>query len=301
MVEVPDAFARTVVEREGQPGQDWLDSLPALLDDLLARWRCTPTDPIIHGAVGVILPVRRDDGVAAVLKVSFPHPGNRYEAEAFATWGGRGAVRLYERDDTQFAMLLEQGEWQTLDDLGDPRQATGIIGDLARRLAVPAPAGLPRLADRADEWERSLRAGAEAADSISERALDVALETVRDLVRSQPETMVHGDLHFGNVVRAEREPWLVVDPKGLVGDLASDSFRVLVRGVDSLIASDDFDAEVLCRLGIFADAAGIERERAIRWAQLDSLLGAYRARTAHEPDWVVQIYDRGAELLAARL
>ena len=29
---------------------------------------------------------------------------------------------------------------------------------------------------------------------------------------------MHGDLHHDNIVSAQREPWLVIDPKGLVGD-----------------------------------------------------------------------------------
>jgi streptomycin 6-kinase len=36
-----------------------------------------------------------------------------------------------------------------------------VAGRLARRLAVPAPAGLPRLSDQAGAWEQELRAGAE--------------------------------------------------------------------------------------------------------------------------------------------
>ena len=302
MVGIPHDFALSVAEREGESGRVWIESLPDLIDEFLRRWQCTPTAPISRGKVGVIVPVRRTDEVPAVLKVSFTHPGNRYEAEAFATWGGRGAVLLYERDDAQFAMLLEQGEWQTLDDLGDVYRATAVIGELARRLAVPAPPDLPRLADRADEWDRTLREDTEAlGHPLSERALGAALATIRELARRQPDTMVHGDLHFGNVVRAQREPWLVIDPKGLAGDLASDSFRVLVRGADSLLTADNLEAELLRRLSIFADAAEIERERAIRWAQLDSMIGAYYSRKFHTEAWIIHAHDQVTEILAEHL
>ncbi len=113
--------------------------------------------------------------------------------------------------------------------------------------------------------------------------------------------MVHGDFHFGNVVRAHREPWLAIDPKGLAGDLAADSFRVLVRGHDSLRAADNPEAELLRRLAIFADAAEIERERVIRWAQLDTMIGAYRARKANDADWIVEFFDQATEVLATHL
>ena len=302
MVGIPQDFALSVAEREGEPGRVWIESLPDLIDEFLRRWRCTPTAPISRGKVGVILPVQREDGTPAVLKISFTHPGNRYEAEAFATWDGRGAVLLYERDDAQFAMLLEQAEWKTLDDLGDVYEATAVIGQLARRLAVPAPPDLPRLANRADEWDQTLREDTETlGHPLSERALGAALATIQELGRRQPDTMVHGDLHFGNVVGAQREPWLVIDPKGLAGDLASDSFRVLVRGAESLLAADNLEAELLRRLSIFADAAEVDRERAIRWAQLDSMIGAYYSRKYHAAAWIIHAHDQVTELLAGHL
>ncbi|MEQ4207943.1 aminoglycoside phosphotransferase family protein [Actinopolymorpha sp. B9G3] len=299
MVEVPEEFARNTIGREGDPGRAWVASLPGLVDEFLQQWSCTPTGPVTSGGVGIILPVQRHDGSPAVLKISFTHPGNMYEAHAFAVWGGRGAVLLYERDDARFAMLLEQAEWQTLDDLGDVDAATVVIGQLARRLAIPAPPDLPRLSDRADEWEQTLREDAEElGHPLSHRALGAAVATIQDLCRKQPDTMAHGDLHFGNVVRAQREPWLVVDPKGLAGDLAFDALRVLAGGADSLLAADDLGAEVRRRLSIFADAAEIDRERATRWAQTDAAMAALSGRKGGHPDWRVQACEQVAELLA---
>jgi streptomycin 6-kinase len=297
MVEVPGGFARRLIDREGEPGRAWVLSLPSLVDQFLRRWRCTPTAPITRGGVGIILPVRRDDGTPAVLKISFPHPGNGYEAHAFAVWSGRGAVLLYERDDGNFAMLLERGAWQTLDDLGDVDQATAVTGELARRLAVPAPPGLPQLADRADGWERALRERSDRCRPLSQRALSVAVATIEDLARTQPGTMVHGDLHFGNVVPAQRESWLVVDPKGFVGDLAFDALTVLLRSLDSLRNADDLEGELRHRLAIFADAAEIERERAVRWAQARAAVGACRGRTVDDATWEVEFREQAAELL----
>jgi len=299
MIGIPEVFARGIIDREGDLGRTWIASLPGLLDQFLQRWSCTPAASIRFGQVGIILPVQRQDGSPAVLKLSFTHPGNMYEAQAFAVWDGHGAVLLYERDDAEFAMLLEQGEWQTLHDLGDIDEATAVLGQLARRLAVPAPDGLPRLADRADEWEQTLVDDAKVSGYLlSQRAQDAALEAVRDLVREQPDTMVHGDLHFGNVVRAQREPWLVVDPKGIAGDLAFDAFRVLVGGVESLLTAGDIDGELRRRLSIFADAAEIDRRRAVRWLQLDAAMGSSRGRDCGEPAWVIQFLAHLAHSLA---
>ena len=299
MIEIPEDFARQLINREGAPGRAWLASLPGLVDELLSRWRCRQPEPITRGHLGIILPVQRHDSTPAVLKVSFTHPANVYEPYAYAVWGGRGAVLLHERDDARFAMLLEQGEWQTLEDLDDVDQATAVTGQLARRLAVPAPPGIPRLADRAEGWEQSLRENADLlGHPLSQRALGSALATIQDLARKQPDTMIHGDLHFGNVVRAQREPWLVVDPSGLAGDLASDALQVLKRGADSLLRADDLEVALRRRLAIFADAAEIDHERAIRWAQTQAAMGAHHSRKAGKPAWMIQGYEQMADLLA---
>jgi streptomycin 6-kinase len=174
-----------------------------------------------------------------------------------------------------------------------------VTGQLARRLAVPAPPGIPRLVDRVQGWEQSLREDAEElGHPLSRRALGAALATLQDLAGKQPDTMIHGDLHFGNVVRARREPWLVIDPSGLAGDLASDALQVLKRGADSLLAADDLETELRRRLAIFADAAEIDRERAIRWAQVQAAMGAHRSRKSGKAAWIIQGNEQIAELLA---
>jgi streptomycin 6-kinase len=158
MIAVPEDFARATVAREAARGRDWIAGLPALVDALLQRWDCVPTAAATHGQVGLVLPVRDGEDRAAVLKVSYPHPGNAAEPDAFTAWDGRGAVRLYARDDERFAMLLERAEPRSLADVDDVDEAVEQAGRLARRPAVPAPPELPRLRDLAVRWAAGLRA-----------------------------------------------------------------------------------------------------------------------------------------------
>ncbi|MGW4384066.1 toxin glutamine deamidase domain-containing protein [Kitasatospora sp. NPDC004531] len=144
MIGIPEGFVRSTVAREGEAGRAWISELPALVGELLDLWGCRPDGAVGHGQVGVVLPVRTGGGAAAVLKVSFPHPGNVHEPDAFAVWDGRGAVRLHRRDDARFAMLLERADRRTLAEHPDVDAAVAVAGRLTRRLAVPAPPALPR-------------------------------------------------------------------------------------------------------------------------------------------------------------
>ncbi|HEY8985111.1 MAG TPA: aminoglycoside phosphotransferase family protein [Streptomyces sp.] len=280
MIEVPEAFVRITVEREGEVGERWIGELPGIVDQLIKQWGCVQGGEVTHGGVGVVVPVLREDRSGAVLKVSFPHPGNVHEPDAFAAWAGKGAVLLYERDDARFAMLLERVEAATLGDVErDEDVIASVAGEISRRLAVPGPAHLPRLSDRADEWAAQLHTdAAELAHGMPARVLDFAHETIRDLGRRQPDTLVHGDLHARNILRAGREPWLAVDPKGYVGDPGYDGANFLKTRAFSLLAAPDLRVAALRVVDVFGEAAGIERERLRRWAQLHAVQAAFWAR-----------------------
>jgi streptomycin 6-kinase len=75
MIAMPEEFAQSTGDREGEAGAAWLADLPGIVEELLGRWGCTPDGKVMHGGIGVIVPVRRRAEQSAVLKVSFPHPG----------------------------------------------------------------------------------------------------------------------------------------------------------------------------------------------------------------------------------
>lgn len=295
---------RGTTEREAARGARWLASLPGLVAGLVRRWGCVLDGPVMHGGVGVIVPVLHDQRTA-VLKVSFPHPGNVAEPDALVAWGGRGAVRLYARADDCFAMLLERAGGHALAQLPDTDDLAGIAGRLSRRLAVPAPPGLPlqRLRDRAKEWDASLcKDAAELTDALPRRVVDAAVATVREIGGDQPEIMVHGDFHARNILSAEREPWLVVDPKGYVGDPAYDGGTFLRTLAYAPLEEDDLDKAVRRSLDVFAEAAELDRERVRRWAQFHAVDAVFWGRR-HEArsagsDRRSHVADHLAQLLA---
>ncbi|WP_406007396.1 aminoglycoside phosphotransferase family protein [Streptomyces sp. NBC_00637] len=310
MIEVPQAFVNGTVQREGKRGASWVEELPALVAELLDRWGCVPDGDVLHGGVGIVVPVlRRPDRTPGVIKVSFPHPGNVHEPDAFAAWGGQGAVRLYERDDAHFAMLLERVRASSLAEVEDAEEVALVAGRISRRLAVPAPDGLPRMSDMAAGWKRQLhRDQAEFADALPTRTVDAALDTVRELGGGRTDLLVHGDLHARNILRADREPWLAVDPKGWAGDPAYDGgtlLKPLIFGHVMRHGEGDLRRVAHRILDHFAEAAGLDRERTRRWAQFHLVQAAFHgrrrgfriAREGPRLDLVTQFLDRLAETL----
>ena len=61
------------------------------------------------------------------------------------------------------------------------------------------------------------------------------LHLFQELAETAPEqVLLATDLHAGNVLRAQREPWLVIDPKPFVGDPAYDATQHLLNCQDRL-------------------------------------------------------------------
>lgn len=216
---------------------------------------------------------------------------------------------LYERDDQHFALLLERARTATLlDEITGTDAAVSIAGCLSRRLAIPAPPGIPPLADEAESWEAELRENARfTCHCLSRIAIDAAIATIRELGQVQPHLMVHGDFHATNILRAEREPWLAIDPKGYAGDPAYDARMVLAWRPLRSLRSAELRIALRRALGIFAETAELDPARVQRWAQFQAVKAALggRRRGFRTPghksrsDLITEFAERAADELTA--
>ncbi len=193
---------------------EWLAALPRLVGDCATRWQLMLEEPF-DTPRSLVVPAGD-----VVLKLSAPsHFEAAHEADALATWAGRGAARLVARDDDRRALLIERCRPGKL--LGDvEEESLAVVTALLSRLECDAGAAHPfrALADEADRWivevpERYARGGRPFEGSLVSFAVDV----FRTVDRSAT-SVVNQDLHCGNILSAEREPWLVIDPKPLVGE-----------------------------------------------------------------------------------
>jgi streptomycin 6-kinase len=266
-VVIPAKLAATVVEWEGGSGRDWLAQLPGLVSAVSEAWDLelgAPFEP--GGNISWVAPAGRRDGTEAVLKLQHPHPESEPEATALTAWHGAGAVRLLAHDRNRRALLVERCRpGSPLGDEADPLAAARVGAALGARLhAVPAPGGLPSLAAVqrawADELEGRLTRHPVADPGLARHALVT--------MRERPDAcdhpvLLHGDLNPTNVLAAEREPWLAIDPKPMLGDPAYDGSR-LVAQPDPLDLSDPASA-VAGRLDLVADGLGVDRALLAAW------------------------------------
>jgi streptomycin 6-kinase len=254
---------------------EWLGRLPDVVRELERRWSLTLGRPFDGEDVSCawVAPVTAGNGTPAVLKIGMPHMEGESEIDGLRFWDGDPTVQLLDADDTLGAMLLERCEPGTaLRTLPEPEQDV-VIAQLLRRLWRPVmePHGFRPLSFMLAAWsEETLSQADHWPDSGLVRE---GLRLFSELAANAPlEALLATDLHAGNVLRAKREPWLVIDPKPFVGDPAYDATQHLFNCETRLLVDPQGT------IGRFADLLGVDRERVRLWMF---------ARAAAEPrdDW----------------
>ena len=192
--------------------------LAAVVERLCERWGLTLSGEAPKGEWNTILAASRR-GVPCVLKIAGPEHNAIDEAIALEAWNGNGAARLLEADRDHGALLLERLDPDRTLRTAELATAAEIAGSLIHELAVPAPAGLPLLADIVSQKPGILRRRQGAlGEPVPGRWIDIACGLACDLATDPGNQLVHGDLHYDNILAGSRRPWLAIDPKPVIGN-----------------------------------------------------------------------------------
>jgi streptomycin 6-kinase len=259
---VPDAYRAQFDADELAGRADWLAALPALAQRYAEKWELRPDGAPLHGYVGVVWPVVRTDGTPAVLKLSWPHDEARDEAVALTAWAGNGTVELLEHDADDYALLLERlDSGHSLNE--EPIDtAVDVICGVLRRLTVPAPPLHRSVRAQAAHWATALPArAAELGDPIPAAMLAEVVDHCRTLGPAAGELLVNEDLHYFNVLRGRREPWLLIDPKPILGDPEFAVIPMLWNRYDETGGAQAIPA----RFAAIVRSAELDVERARAW------------------------------------
>jgi streptomycin 6-kinase len=251
------AACRGVPEREV-----WLERLPEAIRELQERWSVSLGAPFDNDDISCawVAEAIRADGTRTVLKLGMPHMEGAHELDGLRFWDGDPTVRLLEADAGLNAMLLEACEPGTsLRDQSEPGQDVVIAGLLRRLWRKPAaPHPFRPLSMMLAHWaQETVTSAPRWKDAgLVQAGLRLFIELTSP---SSDDVLLATDLHAGNVLRAQREPWLVIDPKPFVGDPAYDASQHLFNCMTRMIAAPR------ATIARFSDLLSVDAERVRLW------------------------------------
>ena len=267
---IPPAFSAL---QSGPEWTQWLGRLPSLATESLDRWDLTVVGEPVHGFASLVLPVDRLDGSAAMLKLQQVDYETAGEPLALRAWAAGPVVDLLEYDQESGTLLLEKLDpTKTLEGIPDSIEAITKLSELIRELsAVAPPAGLRRLAGVAQGLlERSPGTEELISDSSERSLLRSCVSALQDVMDEPGDKLLHWDLHYANVLAPlpgskRKEPWIVIDPKPLVGDPGFELMPGLCNRWGDITSSTNIQAAVKYRFDLMTEVVGVDRGRAHAW------------------------------------
>jgi streptomycin 6-kinase len=244
--------------------------LQARLGDHASRWG-VHVDELRETSGSLVAFGRRGDE-QVVLKL-VKREGDEWRAgDVVRAFEGRGVVRVHAHDAG--AMLMERlSPGSSLVDLtrrGEDEQATAIVASVVQRMT---PSAAPPRCPTVEHWAAGFDRYLASDDHIVDRALvERARETYLALARSQRSVrLLHGDLQHSNVLFDRARGWIVVDPKGVVGEVAYELGAFLRNPVECPETFSD-PAVIERRVAQLVSAMHVERGRLVGWAFAQSIL-----------------------------
>jgi streptomycin 6-kinase len=287
-VELPKTFVKNFTDLTGGEGKVWLEQLPNLISSLEQHWNIRVGKHFSNLSYNFVAPATRNDGTPAVLKIGFPGELSvLLEANALRVYAGDGAVKLLGHDSSAEALLLERLEpGESLPHFSNNEENTRITATLLKRLwrKVDNSQDFRNL----DSWTRELHQMYEKHrhDKTFKYLplLDKAVQLYKEH-REGEQVLLHADLHHDNILTAQREPYLAIDPKGILGVKGFDVGTFLVNPFDALVTLPNVIEIHRERIAIFSEMLDMTQEEVNTWGFIFSVLSGCWVVGEHGDSW----------------
>jgi streptomycin 6-kinase len=249
--------SRASVQLERRPAcasQDWVASLPELIDAVCEEWHLSLDDePLASGAWGVVAWCHTESGLEAALKLCENEQRLSAETSAMLAWGGRPAVRVLAHGPG--ALLLERARPGRPSRLAPTRLA--LLLDALHRPTSASRRGL-------GDWRTSINAAVRQVPSL--QALGQALLKHGE---GRPAVALHGDLQPANILE-HRGTVVVIDPAGIAGPRELD--------VANAALQHNWGEDSSARIRRLADLTGTDQAFALAFGQFSAMYAALAPR-----------------------
>jgi streptomycin 6-kinase len=275
---LPPKFKEVISGAFRDEGGRWLAALPEIIGEIERNWSLEIAEPFPNLSYHYVAPCVFKTGGEAVVKIGFPGEKTTTvnEIRMLEFLDGRGVCRLLRFDESRSALLLEKmSPGENLKEICGKNDAAKAVGIAIKAMRgfwrePPETSEFPRL----EQWFEGLQ--------IAEK-INFAPEHVKKARRffdelnssTKAKTLLHGDFHHENILSAEREKFLAIDPKGIVGDIGYDLSVFMINHAHWLKSEPDLPEKLDGAIRAFSEAFAVEPQNLRKWIFAHSVLSAW--------------------------
>lgn len=262
-----NTFHSNIISIYGEKGRQWLGHLPNRVAQLANTYGLSNLKAVNNLSYNYVLSGLQGSQ-PIILKLGLDIDGFKREAAALMTFSGFGVVEILSENNG--LLLVEcavpgislKSYFPDNDD-----QAINITANVIKRLhkaPIPSTHAFPHIKD----WLEALDGDPEIPVHTLQKAREIRDKLLKT---TGPDVLLHGDLHHDNILQ-NGEDWLVIDPKGVVGEPAYEVAAFIRNPMPELLHHSDIPNIILNRITRFAEALELSERRILDWCFVQAVL-----------------------------
>ncbi|MBT3249942.1 MAG: phosphotransferase [Candidatus Pacebacteria bacterium] len=266
-----DDFCNKIFKLHGEAGKQWLKSIPEIIKKYQEKWKIKVYPPF-ELSYNYVCPAETFGGEKVVLKLAFPGDNEfKLELEALKRFSSEVSIQIIGEDADHGALLLERAmpglpiSGVKVDE-DQIHLAAQVISQLHKPIDNDSISIFPSVSDWAKAFERYKQKYPTNSGPVPNKIFDLGEKIFSELLKDKKEqVLLHGDLHNDNIISSERG-WLVIDPKGVVGEREFELGAYLRNPYYDLPKGSNYKKLQIRRIIQFSEELGFDKHRVHHWA-----------------------------------
>lgn len=277
--QIPQEIKDKLLNSRGKLAYDWVNNLEQIVNSVISNWKINELKPFPNISYNFVASGKLPDEKEIVLKI-FPvyDQEGKYEVEALKVFDGKEAAKLLDSNIDLGAMLLEKitpGISLRQLDMDDTSK-TLISSQVFKKLWKKAPVNnnFPKISDLSITFKK-YKEKFGTSGPFPNHLVKKAEQYLNELTSTESDIFfLHGDLHHDNILKSGENNWVVIDPKGVVGDPGYEAGSILENPSPEIFSEENLDEITKNRINIFHKELGLDKERIRKWGFFKAILSA---------------------------
>ena len=267
----------------GPEGMQWLDSLPDTISKIAKEHDLSALTPVDNMTFNYVARGYQHNK-PIILKISMNNKSLSREVSCMRAYEKHAAKIIVSDNNMMIIQRIVPGK--TLRDYfpNNDMAATKILCACTKELhkvIIPKNHNFCHLSELFTILDQKLDIPSEIVNQ-AKYLKDYLLKSTRK------EVLLHGDLHHDNILKKDNG-WLVIDPKGLIGDPVYDLATYLCNPIPELLNEDMPERIIMNRINICSAECDIDAQRVMDWLYAKTVLSwARRLRVNLESSYYLK-------------